>query len=204
MLNISYIKLTDIKPCDNNVKAHKTYDIEQIVLSIKKYGFNDPIGVWGKENIIVEGHGRYEDARRIMLDEVPVIRLDGLTDEQRREYAIIHNKTTELSTWDMDTLKKELDELNLDDFDIDFGVKEKAKKERPEVEFTEYLNEENNYIVLQFKTDIDWLNAISVFGIDSKQDYSNRNDGKIKTPRIGTGRVLDGARALQNLLGVEQ
>ena len=56
------------------------------------------------QNLIVEGHGRLLAAKRAGLKEVPVIRLDHLTDEQRRAYALAHNRTAELSAWDIDLL----------------------------------------------------------------------------------------------------
>lgn len=52
------------------------------------------------------------------MKEVPVIRLDHLSDEERREYALLHNKTAELSVWDFDALAMELSELDLSEFDM--------------------------------------------------------------------------------------
>lgn len=59
---------------------------------------NDPIAVW-KDNEIIEGHGRYIALRKMGHTEVPVIRLDGLTDAQRREYMLVHNQTTSEKTF---------------------------------------------------------------------------------------------------------
>lgn len=75
--------------------------------------------------------------------------------------------------------------------------------EKPEVEFTEVLGEENNYLVMQFKTDIDWINACSLFDIGQAKALSTRKDGKLtkSMTRIGTARVLDGAKALAKLVG---
>lgn len=104
MLKIEYVDVAKLKPYDKNTRKHEDYDVSQIAKSIEQYGFNDPIGIWGKDNIIVEGHGRLLAAKKLGMTEVPCIRLDNLTDEQRREYAIMHNKTAELSTWDFDLL----------------------------------------------------------------------------------------------------
>lgn len=97
MLKIEYVNVAKLKPYDKNTRKHEDYDVSQIAKSIEQYGFNDPIGIWGKDNIIVEGHGRLLAAKKLGMDKVPCIRLDDLTDEQRREYAIMHNKTAELS-----------------------------------------------------------------------------------------------------------
>lgn len=82
----------------------------------------DALGIWGEQNIIVEGHGRMLACKQLGMTEVPCVRLDHLTDEQRREYAIAHNATAELSEWDLDILPDELAELDLSDFDFDFGI----------------------------------------------------------------------------------
>lgn len=71
---------------------------------------------------MVEGHGRLLAAKRLGMTVVPCIRLDHLTDEQRREYAIMHNKSAEQSAWDFDLLSEELADLDLDDFEIDWGI----------------------------------------------------------------------------------
>ena len=122
MLKIEYVDVAKLKPYDKNTRKHEDYDVSQIAKSIEQYGFNDPIGIWGKDNIIVEGHGRLLAAKKLGMDKVPCIRLDDLTDEQRREYAIMHNKTAELSTWDFDLLATEIPELDFSGFDIDWGI----------------------------------------------------------------------------------
>lgn len=121
-LNVEYIPVGKLKPYDKNTRKHEDYDVSQIAKSIEQYGFNDPIGIWGKDNIIVEGHGRLLAAKKLGMTEVPCIRLDDLTDEQRREYAIMHNKAAELSTWDFDLLAAEIDGLEFSGFDIDWGI----------------------------------------------------------------------------------
>lgn len=107
-------------------------------------GFDDPIGIWGENNIIVEGHGRLMAAKELHLEKVPCIRLDHLTDEQRREYAIRHNRSQERSTWDFELLAEELAALDLDGidmsdldfkFDTDPITVENTSKEYGEEEF---------------------------------------------------------------------
>lgn len=121
-LNVEYIPVGKLKPYEKNTRKHEDYDVSQIAHSIEQYGFNDPIWIWGKGNIIVEGHGRLLAAKKLGMDKVPCIRLDDLTDEQRREYAIMHNKTAELSTWDFDLLAAEIPELDFSGFDVDWGL----------------------------------------------------------------------------------
>ena len=113
-LSIEYVDINSITPYEHNARAHKDADVEAIKNSILKFGFKDPIGVW--HNTIVEGHGRLLAAKALGMETVPVIRLDDLTDEQRKAYALAHNKTAELSDWDWDVLASELEELS--DFDM--------------------------------------------------------------------------------------
>jgi hypothetical protein len=96
--------------------------VDNIARSIEKYGMCDAIGIWGEQNIIVEGHGRMLACKQLGMTEVPCVRLDHLTDEQRREYAIAHNATAELSEWDLDILPDELADLDFDGFDFDFKM----------------------------------------------------------------------------------
>ena len=65
MLKIEYIDVAKLKPYDKNTRKHEDYDVSQIAKSIEQYGFNDPIGIWGKDNIIVEGHGRLLAAKKL-------------------------------------------------------------------------------------------------------------------------------------------
>lgn len=117
-LKIEYLPVDSLKPYENNTRKHGKEDVEEIKKSIEKYSFSDPIGIWGDDNLIVEGHGRLMAAKELGMKEVPTIRLDHLTDEERREYAILHNRTAELSEWDFEKLKAEMAELHMDDFDF--------------------------------------------------------------------------------------
>ena len=116
-LQIEYIQVDKLKPYEKNARKHEQKDVSAIKASIQQFGFDDPIGVWGDDNIIVAGHGRLIAAKELGMETVPCIRLDHLTDEQRRAYALAHNKTAELSEWDFDVLGGELDDI----FDIDMG-----------------------------------------------------------------------------------
>lgn len=120
-LKIEYLPIKALKPYEKNNKKHEDFDVEQIAKSISKYEMIDPVGIWGKDNTIVEGHGRVLACKQLGIDKIPCIRLDHLTDEQRREYAIVHNKSSELALYDFDNLADELAELDLSDFDFDFG-----------------------------------------------------------------------------------
>ena len=127
-LNIEYLPIKALKPYEKNARKHNKEDVSVIMKSIEKYGFSDPIGIWSDNNIIVEGHGRVEACKKLGIKEVPVIRLDHLTDEERRQYALMHNKSAELSSWDFDILGEELQELDFGDLELDWGVDLESKE----------------------------------------------------------------------------
>ena len=102
------IKISELIPYENNTKLHPKEQIEQIKKSISEFGFNDPIAV-DKDNIIVEGHGRYLALLELGIEEVEIIRLGHLTEAQRKAYSIAHNKITMNSDFDFEKLKTELE-----------------------------------------------------------------------------------------------
>ena len=123
MLKVEYVDISTIKEYERNAKQHPRRQIDQIKASIDEFGFLDPIGVWN--NIIVEGHGRFEASLEMGLTKIPIIRLDDLTDEQRRAYTLIHNKLTMNSGFDIDVLNEELEnifDIDMTDFDFDIAL----------------------------------------------------------------------------------
>lgn len=120
-LNVEYVPIDSVKPYKGNAKMHPQEQIEQIKKSMQEFGVKDPIGVW--HNKIVEGHGRYEAAKQLGYSEIPVIRLDDLTDEQRKAYGLVHNQLTMNTPFDLDTLKLELDSIgDIDLTDMGFDL----------------------------------------------------------------------------------
>ena len=117
-MDLQIIKMAPeaLKPYENNAKQHPEEQIDQIKKSIEDFGFLDPVAIW-KDDTIIEGHGRLLAALEMGLEEIPVIRLDGLTDAQRKAYALVHNQLTMNTGFDIDALALELDKVKLD-FDM--------------------------------------------------------------------------------------
>lgn len=111
-LKIEYLPKTELKPYANNAKLHTGEQVEQIKKSIRDFGFDDPVAVWG-DNEIVEGHGRLLAVMEMDdIDIVPVIRLDHLTEEQRRAYTLVHNKLTMNSGYNHELMDFEIDSID--------------------------------------------------------------------------------------------
>ena len=111
MLKIEWMDKTELKPYANNAKLHPAEQIEQIKKSIREFGFNDPVAIW-HDNEIIEGHGRLLAVMEMdEIDKVPVIRLDELTDEQRKAYMLVHNKLTMNTGFEWMLLQEELDNI---------------------------------------------------------------------------------------------
>ena len=119
-MEIIKIPLEQFTPDPHNAKDHPQWQIEQIKKSIQQFGNLDPIGVWGDDNLIVVGHGRYEALKELGYQEAECIRLDWLTEEERRAYALVHNKTTMNSGFIPDALDMNLDAIGEIDMSL-FG-----------------------------------------------------------------------------------
>jgi len=132
-MKIEKIKLSEIKPYENNAKKHPQEQIEQIKKSIKEFGMCDPIAI-DENNVIIEGHGRYIALQQLQYKEVDCIRIENLTEEQKRAYILVHNKLTMNTGFDMEKLEKEIEEIKSIDmsyFDFELYPEE---IELPEVE----------------------------------------------------------------------
>ena len=139
-LKIENISINKLMPYENNARKHTEEDVQTIINSIQEFGFNDPVGVWGENNIIVEGHGRFLAAKKLGIKEIPCIRLDELSDEQRKAYSLAHNKTAEMSTWDFDLLQTELDgilDIDMSDFGFELNLDDNEPQEIVEDEVPE-------------------------------------------------------------------
>ena len=165
-MEIIKLKINDITPYEKNAKIHTESQIEQIKKSIQEFGMNDPIAIWGEKNTIVEGHGRLEALKQLGYTEVDCIRLDHLTDEERKAYTLAHNKINMNTGFDIDLLDEELDsieDIDMEDFgfenvaDIDLNVFlkiqiQQVKKNRKKFSVLIVVNGLNNETVFSRRT----------------------------------------------------
>lgn len=105
--------IDEIIPYINNPRDNEPA-VDAVASSIKNFGFNQPIAIDSK-NEIIAGHTRYKAAKKLDLKEVPCVIIDDLTDEEVRAYRLADNKVAEKATWNKELLAEELAGLgNLD------------------------------------------------------------------------------------------
>ena len=111
------ISINTLKPYPKNARTHSDEQLAQIQASITEFGFTNPILI-DEHHQIIAGHGRLDAAKALNFTKVPVIVLEGLTENQKKAYVIADNKLALNAGWDDDLLKSELSELLDDDFDL--------------------------------------------------------------------------------------
>ena len=114
---INMLATKDLIPYARNTRTHSDEQVNQIVSSIKEFGFTNPVLI-DKESMIIAGHGRVMAANKLKLSKIPTICLDHLTEAQKKAYIIADNRLALNAGWDDDMLKVELEELNDLEFDI--------------------------------------------------------------------------------------
>jgi DNA modification methylase len=117
-MEIVYKKVDELIPYINNSRTHSEEQVNQIVASINEFGFTNPLLIDEKDNIIA-GHGRLLASKKLKMEEVPCIILQGLTEAQKKAYIIADNKMALNAGWDEELLKIELENLKELDFDLE-------------------------------------------------------------------------------------
>jgi ParB family transcriptional regulator, chromosome partitioning protein len=139
-MKIEIADINSIKPYENNPRKLSEKAIEKVAMSLKEYGFRQPIVV-DKDRIIVVGHTRFRASKKLGFKEVPITIADNLTPEQINGYRIADNRTSQESEWDFQPLQKELSDLA----DLNFNL-----------ELTGFNDSElDNYITFENDVDID-------------------------------------------------
>ena len=104
-------------PYERNARTHSDEQVAQIVKSIEQFGFTNPILVDGEDGILA-GHGRLMAAKRLGMQQVPVVVLDHLSEAQRRAYVLADNQLALNAGWDQELLKGELLDLRVEGFEF--------------------------------------------------------------------------------------
>jgi DNA modification methylase len=120
-LAVTYRPVDSLAPSRHNARTHPERQVDQIVASIREFGFTNPILV-DPDGTVIAGHGRLLAAKAIALDNVPTITIEGLNEAQKRALRLADNKIALGAGWDVDLLKIELAELAALDVDFDLSV----------------------------------------------------------------------------------
>ena len=206
------VPVAELKPNPKNPNRHPGDQVELLSRVIEAQGWRQPVKVSNLSGLIVSGHGRYE-AALLLGCPVPVDFQDYPSEAEELADLLADNRIAEMAEMDNAMLRELFVDLDESDFDIDITGYTDAMvadladifDEEPEIEgeipFTDVLREEHNYIVLYFDNEVDWLQAESLFALETVKALSTRTDGKISesSERRGVGRVLRGAEALEAL-----
>jgi hypothetical protein len=198
------VPIDQLKPAPYNPRKISKSMMDALIKNIKEFGIVDPLVV-NKDLTIIGGHQRYYACKTLKIKKIPCVVLD-LTKNKEKILNIALNKITgefdfaSLADLLLD-LENQGEDLDLTGFtadeveDLMTHIKEEGEGEAPEVQFTEELGEEQNYIVLVFDTTVDWLQAESLFDLKPVKALHSKKGFEAK----GLGRVLRGVDALATL-----
>jgi len=127
-MNIEYTLVRELQPYPNNARTHSKKQVRQIANSIKRFGFNNPVIVDERKQVMA-GHGRVEAAKLLGLHAVPTIKLSHMSEEEKKAYILADNKLAMKASWDREILAIELQGLVDHGFDIEL-----TGFETPEIE----------------------------------------------------------------------
>jgi hypothetical protein len=197
---IMKLKVNQIKPNDSNPRIIKEAKFKKLVQSIKDFPEMldlRPV-IIDEDNVILGGNMRYKACVEAGLKEVPVKVAKGLTEEQKQEFIVKDN--VGFGEWDWGILANEWDSVKLAEWGLDVwqnedDIEEMKSPDNSETEnpFATELDRESNYIVLKFNKDIDWIQAKTLFGLQT--EVAQRANGKKWSQ--GIGRVIDGVNAIK-------
>lgn len=132
------LKLSEIIPYENNPRKNAKA-VGVVAESISQTGYNNPIIV-DEDNIILAGHTRLSSLKKLGKKEVQVLRVTGLTEEEKRKYRLLDNKTGEFAAWDYVALMEEMEGLDWNGLELDWGIQ--TEENFPEMDEFESFDEE--------------------------------------------------------------
>lgn len=118
-MKLEKLKLEEIRPYENNPRKNDAA-VNAVAESIRQCSYITPIIV-DEDHVIIAGHTRYKALMALGESEAECLICNGLTEEQKKKYRFLDNKTGEKATWDLMKLEVELEGLDLEGLDF-FGM----------------------------------------------------------------------------------
>lgn len=196
------VDIKKVKPNPDNPRYIKGDKFDKLVKSIREFPQMlelRPIVV-NQDMVVLGGNMRLKACQEAGIEQVPIIFADNLTPEQEKEFIIKDNSS--FGEWDWDLLANEWDVDDLNDWGLDVPYTEddieemgNPMNEQSEKPFATELDTQSNYLILKFDTDIDWIQAKTLFGL--KTETAKRANGKPWSQ--GIGRVINGVEAINKI-----
>ena len=120
-LKVEMLSIGALRSYARNPRTHSPKQIRQIAESIRRFRFTNPILI-DANRVVIAGHGRLEAAKLLGIRRVPTIRLDHMTEAEKRAYIIADNKLAENAGWDPELLALEFKYISELDVDLDLSV----------------------------------------------------------------------------------
>lgn len=196
------VKIGNVKSNPNNPRVIKDDNFRKLVNSIKEFPKMLKIRpiVVNDDMVVLGGNMRLKACKEAGLKEVPIIKASDLTEDEQRQFIIKDNVSG--GEWDWAMLTSEWDTEKLEEWGLELPYTEdditemhNPDNEETENRFATELDSESNYLVLKFDKDIDWIQAKTLFGLQT--ETARRCNGKEWSS--GIGRVLNGIEAIKKI-----
>ena len=170
-MNLVKKDIKDIFPYANNPRKNDSA-VDAVAESIRQCGYIAPIIV-DEDGVSLAGHTRYKALQKLGRDWVEVIVKDGLTEEQKKKYRLLDNKTGELASWDFDLLSNEIEGLDFEGLSLGWEVYGISDKELNDLmsEEVEMRTKKKTMVVVETETNEE---AEAVANVLKKNGYSPR------------------------------
>lgn len=139
------VMVSELIPYENNPRKNDKA-VGAVSESIRQTGYNNPIIV-DENMVILCGHTRLKSLKKLGIRQIQVLKVSGLTEDQKKRYRLLDNKTGEYASWDYVALTEEMEGLDWEGLDLDWGIgleeedpemEEKEPKEKKEKDELEY------------------------------------------------------------------
>ncbi len=156
-----------LRPAERNARDHGPAQLAALENSLSAFGMISPV-IRDADNRIVAGHGRVEAAKRAGLNSIPTLRVDHLSEQELRLYALADNRIAERSTWNETARAEEFRELRLETPDLDLTL---SGFEHPTIEFAIASLEQTDWSDLDKPPSA--MRSVTISQLGDNWDYAN-------------------------------